>query len=374
MNVHERIIKTLEHEEPDRIPTLAQVLENGFMEKLDDIPDFFPWLDENFSGGNQYMLDCARYIGLDAIWYHYHRQRDEEKDKPEVPKDILEKYELGEPSTGGHYSEKGWYKDGVLKTPELLKEWTSYIKTWEAGEEKNYIEYSEIWEENISKGLVPIPTGGGVAYVTWSSIGINRFAYLARKHLNLIKDLAMAWGKFTMKQHDLLFEHGVDMVFICDDFCMKERSIYSPKQFDEIVVPVYTMLSNNAHKKGGKFLIHSDGNVSELLPLLVKAKVDAIEPLEYESGARIPPLKEQFGDNITFIGNVPATFTLSFGTVEETVRKTKDLMLQCGEGGGYIVAAGSDVLASCKVENMRAMIATAKKFGTYPLNKDKLRA
>lgn len=372
MNVHDRIVKTLEHEEPDRIPTLAQVLENGFMEKLDPLPDFFPWLDEHFSG--QYMLDCARYLGLDAIWYHYHRERLEEKDKPEVPKDILEKYGLGEPSTSGHYSEQGWYKDGVLKTPELLKEWTSFIKTWEAGNDKSYADYAKIWEHNISEGLVPIPTGGGVAYVTWSSIGINRFAYLARKHLGLVKDLAKAWGKFTIKQHDMLFEHGVDMVFICDDFCMKERSIYSPEQFDQIVIPVYKMLADNAHKKGAKFLIHSDGNVTELLPLLVKSGVDAIEPLEYESGARIPPLKEKYGDQITFIGNVPATFTLSFGTMEETIRMTKDLMLQCGSGGGYIVAPGSDVLASCKVENMRAMIETTKKFGIYPLDKEKLRA
>jgi len=89
--------------------------------------------------------------------------------------------------------------------------------------------------------------------------------------------------------------------------------------------------------------------------------------LEYESGARLKPLKEQYGDKITLIGNVPATFALTFGTKEEVIFYTKQCITEAGQGGGYILGAGSDILGTCKLENVKIMIETAKKFGKYPL-------
>ncbi|MHA1369387.1 MAG: uroporphyrinogen decarboxylase family protein [Promethearchaeota archaeon] len=377
MNVHERLVRALEHEEPDRVPTLAQYFEPGFIRKVLGEMGLISRL--KFYLERHWAPRVAFEIGFDSVWLHYNRQQIPKGTKPEIPADILDRYELSEPDVWGlcfqrsARSRGNWYKDGALKTPDLIRAWISFINEWDAGTDAEYDHFRDVWNKYIDKGVVPIPTGGSVAYITWSSIGLNRFAYMTRKHLNLVKDLAMAWGRFTKKQHDRHFERGVDMVFICDDFCMKQRPIYSPKMFDEIVVPVYSMLAKNAHKKGGKLLIHSDGNVSELVPLLVKSGVDAIEPLEYESGARIGPLKDEYGDKITFIGNVAATHVLTFGTIDDTIKETKKQILEAAEGGGYILGAGSDIFTTCKLENVRAMISTVKKFGSYPLNKDVLK-
>jgi uroporphyrinogen-III decarboxylase len=95
--------------------------------------------------------------------------------------------------------------------------------------------------------------------------------------------------------------------------------------------------------------------------------VDAAEPLEYEALNRLGPLKEQYGDKITLIGNIGASDFLSYGTVEETITITKKCIQDAAVGGGYICAPGSDILTTVKPKNLKAMIDTTRKYGVYPI-------
>ncbi|MHA1793674.1 MAG: uroporphyrinogen decarboxylase family protein [Promethearchaeota archaeon] len=377
MNVHERFMAALNHEEPDRVPTLAQYFEPGFTIKV--IKKFK--LKSLVQGllTRHFHLFVAKIMGFDSIWFHYTKQQVPKNEKPEIPEDVRKSFGIkGEPGIWGHVSERSsagmnWYQTGVLKTPELVREWTSFIRTWEPGTDAQYDHFKKVWDKWITKkSVIPIPTSAAVAWVTWSSIGLDRFAYLARKHLNLVRDLAKAWGEFTKKTHDCFFERGIDLVFICDDFALKGRTIYNPKLWAEIIHPVYKMLAKHAHSHGAKFLIHGDGFVGDVLDQIVKSGADAIEPLEYEAGNRLKPLKQEYGDDITLIGNVPATDVLTFGSIEDTIKMTKECLLDAAEGGGYVLGAGSDILATCKIENVLAMTNTVKKFGTYPIDKIQL--
>ncbi|MHA1341141.1 MAG: uroporphyrinogen decarboxylase family protein [Promethearchaeota archaeon] len=371
MNVHTRIRKTLDHEEPDRVPILVQTFEWPFIMKA---YSSLGWKKILMLAKPYYQLNTAKILGIDAVWFHFGRFKIPHKEKPEVPYEIKKKFGLQDAKINDWaqaftYRKKGtsWYMDGVLKTPELIREWISYMKLWEPGEDFHFKRLKKIWDKYIKKRLLPIPTGGAVSYGTWSTIGINRFAYMTRKHLNLVKKLAKVLGKITKEFQTKLFEFGIDMAFVCDDWAFKGSIIFNPKQWDEIIGPVYADIAKNAHKYDSKFLVHTDGNITECIPYIVKSGADAIEPLEYESGARLKPIKEQFGDKITLIGNVPATFALTFGTKDEVISMTKQCIKDAAIGGGYILGAGSDILGTCKLENVKIMIETAKKYGKYPL-------
>jgi hypothetical protein len=376
MNVHERVWKTLEHEEPDRVPTLIQTFERPFIEKYNQSLTKLERFRNRFIP--HYNQEVARQLEIDALWFHYGHHKIPHRDRPAIPEDIQKQYGFTSVNDWGQVFEKnattgmGWYKDGALKTPEYLKEWISYLKEWEPADEKYFKLFKIIWDNHIKKGVLPIPTGGGVSYATWSMIGLNRFAYMTRKHRGLVKELTQALGKNTMDFQTGMFEHGVDMCFLCDDWAQKDRILFNPKDWDDIIGPVYKQIADNAHKRNGKFLVHTDGNITDCVEYIVKAGADAVEPLEYEAGTRLKPLKERFGDKITLIGNVPATFTLTYGSVEDTIKATKQCLLDAAEGGGYILGAGSDILGTCKLENVIAMVQTVKKYGTYPINKSNL--
>jgi len=365
MDAHERIFKTLEHEEPDRVPTFAQVFDYPFTKKVLKKMGVDNIANKHLS--KHMMYEAALYMGFDSIWYHYERIRTHSHKKPEVPEEILKKYNIKSYTEWAHYYDGEWYRDGVLKTPELLREWIDYINTWEPAGEIHFKSFKKIWDHYLERGLVTIPTGSSVAFMTWSMIGINRFAYMVRKHFNLVKELAKSLGRITKELQNCLFEKGIDLVYICDDWALKGSTIYNPKHWNEIVTPVYKDLANNAHKHDAKLLIHSDGDVSETIPYLINAGVDGIDPLEYESGMRLKPLKEEFGADICLIGNISATYVLTYGSIEATIEATKQALQDAAIGGGFILGAGSDILSTCKYENVKAMVDTVNKYGNYPI-------
>ena len=366
MNPHERIWKALNHEEPDRVPTFSQSIEQPYIERYDNekgipeevVDDLFPIFPFDFI--------FAKAMGFDSKWAHLGGPSAPKRDRPEVT-GLAENQTVNSAGQIRISNNRGqnWYHDGALNTPEMLKEWISYIKdfTVPAG---RYDDFSKMYEAGKEK-ILPIPTIGGPVYTSWSGIGLRRFSYLARKYSGLVAELFNTWTELTVEAHKALFETGVDMVFVCDDFAQKDRLIISPKDFERFVKPNYKRLSDNAHKFGAKFLVHTDGNINEALPIMIEAGVDAAEPLEYESGMRLKFLKERFGDDIALFGNVPASDALCVGTREYTIEITKKCIKDAAEGGGFILSPGANILADSKVENVLAMIETVKKYGNYPI-------
>lgn len=58
---------------------------------------------------------------------------------------------------------------------------------------------------------------------------------------------------------------------------------------------------------------------------------------------------------------------ITYGSIETTIEATKQALQDAAESGGYILGAGSDILSTCKYENVKVMVETVKKSGTYPI-------
>ncbi|GEA13882.1 MAG: hypothetical protein PWR22_508 [Moorella sp. (in: firmicutes)] len=73
--------------------------------------------------------------------------------------------------------------------------------------------------------------------------------------------------------------------------------------------------------------------------------------------------KEVLGDIACIAGNVPITL-LTFGTPEEIKDYCKQLIKIAGKNGGFILSSGA-VIDDIRPENMHALIASAREYGTY---------
>jgi hypothetical protein len=366
MNAQERIWKALNHEEADRIPTFTQTIEDPFIERFDEavgIDDggLFPDLPLD--------LIVAKNLGFDSKWIHLRGSSAPARDHPETaPLPLDQEVDVsGKISAISADGKKKWYYDGALQTPELARAWIPFIKDFTVPDESYYRAFKKIWDKGCEYNIVPIPTAGGPTMDTWASIGMRHFAHMIRKYPEIVEELINAWCDLTIKEHNCIFEQGIPYVFICDDHAQKERLMMSPATWERFVEPVYKRLADNAHKHDAKFLVHTDGNLNESFPGMARAGVDGAEPLEYEAGMRLKPLKEQFGDSITLIGNVPASEALCVGSVDFTIELTKQCIRDAAPGGGYILAPGANVLANTRIENITAMLETVKKFGKYPI-------
>ena len=69
---------------------------------------------------------------------------------------------------------------------------------------------------------------------------------------------------------------------------------------------------------------------------------------------------------MTLIGNV-SNEMLMLGTPEDIAARTKELLKIMAPGGGYCLSSGNSVPDWAKIENYRAMLETAEKYGSYPI-------
>ncbi|MEE8413158.1 MAG: uroporphyrinogen decarboxylase family protein [Dehalococcoidales bacterium] len=74
--------------------------------------------------------------------------------------------------------------------------------------------------------------------------------------------------------------------------------------------------------------------------------------------------KEVLGDRACIQGNVPMSL-ISTGTPEETDAYCRHLIDTAGKNGGFMLSTGAGLDSDSKVENVRAMVKTAKEYGIY---------
>jgi hypothetical protein len=84
---------------------------------------------------------------------------------------------------------------------------------------------------------------------------------------------------------------------------------------------------------------------------------------ELDSMTDIFKAKEVLKGHMCIAGDVPAALT-ALGSPEEVEEYCKKLIDVVGEGGGFILSSGCTVPVDCKIENLKAMVNTAKSY--YP--------
>ena len=87
-----------------------------------------------------------------------------------------------------------------------------------------------------------------------------------------------------------------------------------------------------------KTFIHSCGSVIALLPDIIEAGFDILNPVQCSAAGMDPrTLKERFGGQITFWGGgVDTQKTLPFGTPDEVRRQVRERIEIFGRGGGFV--------------------------------------
>ena len=135
----------------------------------------------------------------------------------------------------------------------------------------------------------------------------------------------------------------------------------SIKHFEELFWPYFKKTISTYVKKGYIVQMHMDTNWTDRLHYfreLPKGKLY----LHIDERTDIFKAKEILGDHICIEGNLkPSLFTV--GTPNLIEKKVREIIDKCADGGGLMV--GSEIPDDAKLENVKAMIDTCKKYGQY---------
>jgi len=163
-------------------------------------------------------------------------------------------------------------------------------------------------------------------------------------------------------------EMGADIGLTGDDYCHRQAPMMSPTHFAEFIQPYLAEIVEVTHAAGAPFVKHTDGNIWPILEMMADTGIDAIDPLEPIANMDIGKVKEAWGDRLAVCGNVDCGELLSRGTPEQVVEATMETIAKGSPGGGHILASSNSIHPAVKPENYRAMLDTAAKWGTYPLD------
>jgi uroporphyrinogen-III decarboxylase len=133
------------------------------------------------------------------------------------------------------------------------------------------------------------------------------------------------------------------------------------------------LISEPIKKKGVKFLFHSDGRYGELLPIIFdKFGADGLEPIERNECNDIFEIRREYPDKLLF-GNVCCAVTLPEGNTYDIEDEALELIERMGQGGGILIGSSGGIEDCIPPENILTMYETAHKYGTYPINIDRIR-
>jgi hypothetical protein len=173
------------------------------------------------------------------------------------------------------------------------------------------------------------------------------------------------------KIHNVVGERVNVVMLSGTDFGQQNGPFISPKAYRDLYQPFNKAVNDWVHRNTTwKTFVHSCGSVRTLLPDLIDAGFDVLNPVQCSAVCMAPDeLKQEFGDRVTFWGGgVDTQKTLPFGTVEDVRNEVTYRVKTFGKGGGFVFNTIHNVQARVPTENVLAMYETVREFGGYPFH------
>jgi uroporphyrinogen decarboxylase len=163
----------------------------------------------------------------------------------------------------------------------------------------------------------------------------------------------------------------VQMVETQDDLGTQRAPLISPALYREMIQPCHAHLSALIKKKTdgkAKVFLHSDGSIFDVLPQVIEAGIEVLNPLQPHAAKMDPRgLKAAFGKQLAFHGGLDQQKTIPFGTPEEAAGDVRRVITALAPGGGYIFAPCHNLQPDVPPQNIVAIYRAAKEDGVYPI-------
>lgn len=155
----------------------------------------------------------------------------------------------------------------------------------------------------------------------------------------------------------------VDIVCQGDDLAMQDRAFIPLDIYNKYIKKYHKRIYDFIKTKTkAKIFHHCCGSAYELIPGLIDAGVEILNPIQTSAKNMEPErLKKEFGKDLSFWGGIDTQKLLPYGTPKQIEDEVKRVIETMGDGGGYIFAPGHNIQALVSPENIEAMLNAGLK-------------
>lgn len=138
----------------------------------------------------------------------------------------------------------------------------------------------------------------------------------------------------------------------------------SEKHFRTFYWPTFRKVIDGLVQQGVMVRLFAEGRHNSRLEIIREDMPKGKTIWYFDYTTDIALAKKIIGDVACIMGNVPVAL-LCTATPEETTAYCRKLIDTAGKGGGFVFSTGAGVDRNAKIENIRAMLKTAKEYGVY---------
>jgi uroporphyrinogen decarboxylase len=337
MNSEERVMGALRREPIDRVPTFEWEISRKLIEIFTpgaDMADFVEYMDiDGIVVHLNYKKDFIDEVTYRDEWGVTKKRTAEETDitvdSPVLEQEDLDNYIPPDPNAP-------YRMDSVQKALDRFK-----------GKRAVILHLNDVF--SLPSRIMPF----------------DEFLMAIHTDPGLVNKLIELTVDYNIKAARRAWDLGLRIVMTGDDYCYTHGPMFSPDAFRELFFPWYRKVMG-AYKDIGYMVIkHCDGDVLRIIDMLVDASIDCYDPIEPAAGMKLSYFKEKYGHRICLKGNVDCAQTLTFGSVDDTVKETRECLRIGMPGYGYILSSSNSIHSEVKPENYRAMLDTLHEYGVY---------
>jgi len=352
MNSYERFKRMYEHREADRIPVIDSPWAGTVRRwQNEGMPKDVDWTD-------YFGMDKIASIGVD-ISPRFERKILEENDRW-----YIETSNWG--VTMRHFKQED-------STPEMLDYKVKTAQEWEAAKARMTLEDDRIpWnmlKNNYDRWRAE---GYWISAGFWFGFDVTHSWMMGTENLliAMMEEPEMIMDMFDtyLNRCEVLFQriwdagYHFDEISWPDDMGYNGTTFFSPAMYRRMVKPFHARAAKWAHDKGIYARLHSCGDIMALVPDIVDAGLDGLNPLEVKAGVDSLDLKKRFGDKLVLHGGINA---VNWKDQDRIIAEIEEKVPALKENGGYIFSSDHSIPNDVSLENMKRIVEAAKKAGSY---------
>ena len=355
MNQRERVVSTLNLEEPDAIP----VQDSLWPETINR------WMKEGYPTSG---VEPKDYFGYAFAF---------------ISSDISPRYETLtiDEDRRSRVATDGWgsvnkYWKGRYGTPHFLRPAFNSLEDFKEKIEP-YLDINEPrrlaspnypFRRDLEKGIKNLQERYFVAAsflppfeIMRALVGTRELIIEFIREPRTISYIFNVLGDFLTEAGKSLIDAGVDGLWAWEDLGYSRGPFISPLLYRKFLAPLHKRIFSEFRKRNLPVIYHTDGDVRMLIPDLIDSGVTALQPLETKAGMDVRELKEEYGAVLAFIGNMDVR-KLS-GSLEDVKEEFVSKVPIAAEGGGYILHSDHSIPPTVPLENYRYLLRLNEKYG-----------
>jgi len=189
----------------------------------------------------------------------------------------------------------------------------------------------------------------------WSLRGIEGFLLDMVEHEAFAHELLDRICEFNLALIEQACQYPIDNVRFGDDWGSQRGLIMGPTLWRTFLKPRFARMVQKAASYGKTTLLHTDGDVFEIIPDLVEVGLTTLNPVQPDV-MDIYQIKREYGRDLSFLGGVSVQHFLPDSTPQEVRDGVRRLLREVGKGGGFIISPTHSLGQDIPPENLLVLL------------------